>query len=59
VSLPKYTRQSVDRILPVAGSDNVEQIRVAMGPLLHDRPGLAQLLADLQPLPWFTRNHAQ
>jgi hypothetical protein len=45
---------TVDRLLAVAGRGDVDQIRVARGPLLNDRPGLAQHLADLQPPPWFS-----
>src|SRR4051812_7776325 len=49
----------VDRVLPAAGSGDIDQIRVAMGPLLNERPSLARYLADLRPPPWFsavTRN---
>lgn len=44
----------VDRVLPFAGSGHVDQIRVAIGPLLHDRPALARHLADLKPPAWFS-----
>ncbi|QOZ26158.1 hypothetical protein [Bradyrhizobium sp. CCBAU 51753] len=42
----------VDRIRPVAGQGDVDLIRRAMGPLLADRPGLAEWLAALDPCPW-------
>ena len=41
----------VDRLLPVAGRGDVEQIRLAAGPLFNDRPGLNERLADLEPCP--------
>ncbi|WP_143271684.1 hypothetical protein [Bradyrhizobium mercantei] len=41
----------IDRLIPVAGNGNVDQIHVAMGSLLLDRPGLADRLAGLAPCP--------
>jgi len=41
----------VERVTRVAGQGDVDLIKVAMGPLLHDRPGLAERLADLSPCP--------
>ena len=41
----------VERTTKVAGQGDVELIKVAMGPLLHDRPGLAERLAFLEPCP--------
>ena len=41
----------IDRLIPVAGNGNADQIRIAMGPLLLDRPALADRLASLDPCP--------
>ncbi|MDA9529434.1 hypothetical protein [Bradyrhizobium sp. CCBAU 25338] len=41
----------VERVTKVAGLGDVELIKVAMGPWLHDRPGLAERLAHLEPCP--------
>ncbi|SFH83271.1 hypothetical protein [Bradyrhizobium sp. cf659] len=41
----------VERVTKVAGQDDVELIKIAMGPLLNDRPGLAERLARLEPCP--------
>lgn len=41
---------TVERLIPVAGKRDVEQIRIALGPL-DDRPGLAEALANLDPCP--------
>lgn len=41
----------VERVTKVAGQGDVELVKVAMGPLLHDRPGLAERLAHLEPCP--------
>lgn len=40
-----------ERVTRVAGQGDVELVKVAMGPLLHDRPGLAERLAYLAPCP--------
>ncbi|MGY3575295.1 hypothetical protein [Bradyrhizobium sp. USDA 4504] len=42
----------VDRVRSVAGQGDVDLIHLAMGPLLADRPGLAERLADLEGCPW-------
>lgn len=41
----------VDRVTRVAGQGDVDLIKVALGPLLHDRAGLAERLAHLAPCP--------
>ncbi|UVO33784.1 hypothetical protein KUL72_19880 [Bradyrhizobium arachidis] len=45
----------VERVTKVAGQGDIELIQIAMGPLLHDRPGLAERLADLAPCPFTGR----
>lgn len=40
-----------ERVTRVAGQRDVDLINVAMGPLLRDRPGLAERLALLEPCP--------
>lgn len=42
---------AVDRVTKVAGQGDVDLTRIALGPLLHDRPGLAERLAHLEPCP--------
>ncbi|MDH2384823.1 hypothetical protein [Bradyrhizobium sp. CER78] len=41
----------VDRLIPVAGQCDVGLIHRAAGPLLGDRPALAERLAALDPCP--------
>ncbi|WP_316394949.1 hypothetical protein [Bradyrhizobium sp. 33ap4] len=50
--LPRALYDSyVDRVRLVAGQHDVDLIHLAMGPLLADRPGLAERVADLDPCP--------
>ncbi|WP_375763089.1 hypothetical protein ACE10X_27230 [Bradyrhizobium sp. Pha-3] len=42
----------VDRLIPVAGQGDVDLIHRAVGPLLLDRPGLAERLAELDGCPF-------
>ncbi|MGY4332798.1 hypothetical protein ACVWWG_007215 [Bradyrhizobium sp. LB7.2] len=41
----------IERVTKVAGQGDVDAIKVALGPLMHDRPGLAERLANLAPCP--------
>ncbi|MGY8709541.1 hypothetical protein RAD16_27685 [Bradyrhizobium sp. 18BD] len=41
----------VERVTKVAGQGDLELINVAMGPLLHNRSGLGERLAHLEPCP--------
>jgi hypothetical protein len=50
---------AVERLIPVAGQGDVDLIKIAMGPLLHNRSGLAERLAHLAPCPCSGRMTAE